>query len=109
MNTSRPSLASRSIDVIKPSGERAQVVLLIGQPYEVTPQEWAIPVSMNGLHERLWNLHGIDSWQVVQLGFEFIVQMLEYFVQDGGQLYWPETDERFEPAELLPQRRLPSA
>lgn len=92
-----------------PTGERAQVALLIGQPYEVSPQEWAIPVSMEGLHERLPHIHGIDTWQAIQLAFEFIVMMLEYFVRDGGSLYWLDGDEPLAPEELLPQRRIPSA
>ncbi len=98
-------LASRSILAVKPNGERLTVVLAIGHPYEVTPEQWAIPVSMSGLHSRLGDIHGIDAWQVIQLAYEFVVQLIGHFVEEGGKLYWPETEEPIEPEELLPRAR----
>jgi hypothetical protein len=98
-------LASRTILAVKPNGKRFTVVLAIGQPYEVTPEEWAIPVSMSGLHSRLGDIHGIDAWQVIQLAYEFIVQLIGHVVEEGGRLYWPETEEPIELDELLPRAR----
>jgi hypothetical protein len=86
-------LASRSIVAVSPNGDRLTVVLTIGQPYQVTQEEWAIPVSMTGLHDGLRDIHGIDAWQVIQLAYRFIIQLLGYFVEDGGKLYWAETEE----------------
>ena len=98
-------LVSRSILAVKPNGERLTVVLSIGQPYEVTPEEWAISVSVSGLHSRLGDVHGIDAWQVVQLAYELMAQLIGHFVEEGGKLYWPETGELVELDELLPRAR----
>jgi len=95
-------LASRTILAVKSNGERLAVVLAIGQPYEVTPEEWAIPVSISGLHSPLGDIHGIDAWEVIQLAYEFIAQLIGHFVGEGGKLYWPETEEPIELDELLP-------
>ena len=95
-------LASRPILAVKPNGERLAVVLTIGHPYEVTPEEWAISVAMSGLHGRLGDLHGIDAWQVVLLAYRFVAQLLGHFVNEGGKLYWPETEEPMELEALLP-------
>jgi hypothetical protein len=98
-------LASRSILAVKPNGERLTVVLSIGQPYEVTPEEWTISVSVSGLHSRLGDIHGIDAWQVIQLAYELIVQLIGHFVEEGGKLHWPETGEPMKLDELLPRAR----
>jgi hypothetical protein len=99
------SLASRSMLAVKANGERLTVVVSIGQPYEVTPEEWAVSVAIPGLHSRIGDIHGIDAWQVVQLADELVVQLLGYFVDEGGKLYWPETGEPIELDELLPRSR----
>ncbi|WP_374563695.1 hypothetical protein [Ideonella sp.] len=99
-NTSH--IARRSFLAIQPDGQSIRVTVQIGLPYEVASEEWAVPVSMEGLHDRLGDLHGLDSWQVVQLAFEFIVQLLEHFVRGGGSLCWLDTHDRFDPADLLP-------
>ena len=98
MNT---PLASRSLVAVKPNGERIAVELAIGHPYELTPEEWAISVSMRGIRARLGDIHGIDAWQVIQLAYSFIGQLMEQFVEEGGRLYWPETDEPIELHELF--------
>jgi hypothetical protein len=57
---------------------------------------------MDGLHERLVDQHGVDSWQAMQLAYQLIAQLLGYFVQDGGQLYWVESREPMAFSELIP-------
>jgi hypothetical protein len=96
-------LASRSILTVKANGERLTVMLPIGQPYEVTPEEWATSVSISGLHSRLGDIHGNDAWQVIQLAYELIAQLIGHFVEEGGTLYWAETGEPMELDELLPR------
>ena len=99
--SSAKSLASRSVLAVKSSGERFTITLAIGFPYEVTPEQWACSVALHGLHSQIGDVHGIDAWQVIRLAYGFIAQLLGYFVEEGGRLYWPETEEPLEFSELF--------
>jgi hypothetical protein len=68
--SSQAYIASRKLLAIDLGGREFILTLGIGQPYEISPEEWACPVSMNGLHERLGDSHGIDSWQAMQLAYQ---------------------------------------
>ena len=78
------------------------VTLRIGFPYEISPEEWACPLAMEGFQERLPDIRGIDAWQSVQLVQSLQARLLSYFVQDGGKLFWPDPPEPIEVAELFP-------
>lgn len=93
------SLASRTVLAVKANGERFTITLAIGFPYEVTSEEWACPVALHGLHGQIGDIRGIDAWQVIRLAYGFIAQMLGYFIEEGGRLYWPETEEPIEFSE----------
>lgn len=90
---------------IGPDGREFSLTLGVGQPYEVSPGEWACPLFMDGLHQRLAAQHGADSWQALQLAYQLIAQLLGYFVQDGGELRWPENREPMTLSELIPHLR----
>jgi hypothetical protein len=96
-------IAARTLTAVKPSGEEVSVTLRIGQPYEISSEEWACPVAIEGLQERLRDIHGIDSWQTIQLVQNLQAQLLGYFIEEGGKLYWPGTHECMELVELFPK------
>lgn len=96
-------LASRSVLAVTQSGERLTVTPTIGFPYEITSEEWACPVSLRGLDTQIVDIHGIDAWQVIQLAYELLVQLMGQFIKGGGKLYWPESEEPMELDELLPR------
>jgi hypothetical protein len=100
MSSGRSPIASRKIQAIDASGREFQVTIAIGTPYEVAEGEWACPASMEGLH-RLRDIHGVDSWQAMQLASQLIADMLTYFVEDGGRLVW--LDEPISPDQLFPR------
>jgi len=103
--SSRTYVASRKLLAMDAGGREFMLTLAIGQPYEISPEEWACSVSMNGLHEQLGDSHGIDSWQAMQLAYQLIAQLLNYFIEDGGKLYWPESREPVFLSELTPHLR----
>jgi hypothetical protein len=96
-------LASRTILAVKPDGQKMNVTLRIGFPYEVSTGEWACPLAMEGLQERVPDIHGIDAWQTVQLVQNLQAQLLGYFVQDGGTLLCDEPPNPIELHELFPK------
>ena len=101
MNT-QAKIATRTVLAVDPGGREFNLMVGIGQPYEVAPEEWACSVCLDGLHERLRDQHGVDSWQALQLAYQLISQLLGYFVKDGGKLYWLESREPIELSELIP-------
>ena len=102
MNASATWLASRSIIAVKPDGQAMNVTLRIGLPYEVSPEEWACPMAMEGFQERFPDIHGIDAWQSVQLVQSLQAKLLGHFVRSGGRLFWDEPPEPIELSELFP-------
>lgn len=102
MNTPQ-FIAERVILAVSQDGSTCEVHLGVGTPYEITEDEWACPVRLDGLHDNLRDQHGSDSWQALQLAFRLIEQLLTYFVEDGGKLYWPEIGEKVTVHELLPR------
>jgi hypothetical protein len=100
-------IASRTLLAVDPSGRESSLTLGIGQPYEVSREEWACPVCLNGLYERLCDPHGIDSWQSMQLANALIAELLGHFLQNGGTPLWPEGREAVALADLIPHLSLP--
>jgi hypothetical protein len=82
------TIASRTLLAIDANGREFELTVAVGEPYEVSEREWACPVSVQGLHDRLRDIHGIDSWQALQLAYQLIAQLLSYFIEDGGRLFW---------------------
>jgi hypothetical protein len=97
------SIAQRTIVTVDSSGNEALVTLAIGSPYEVSAGHWACPVRLDGMYEQLYDQHGIDSWQSMQLAWQLIAQLLGYFVERGGRLLWVETRAPIEVSELIPR------
>ena len=100
--TIRDKIATRTLLAVDSNGQEFCLTLGIGQPYESSPNEWACPLCMVGLHKRLVDQRGVDSWQALQLAYQLIMQLLVHFVEGGGQLYWMESREPMTLSQLLP-------
>lgn len=95
-------LASRAIGAVSPDGRHIEVTLRLGIPYEVASEEWACPVAIEGLQERLHDIHGIDAWQALQLAHNLLAQLLGHFVEEGGTLVWPGSLEPLALGDVFP-------
>jgi hypothetical protein len=71
-------------------GESFRIRVYVGEPYRVNDVSWACPVAVEGVHEKLADMHGIDSWQALLLAVELARSRLEHFIETGGKLYWPD-------------------
>ena len=96
-----PWIAERTIYAVAGDGRSLEIQLGIGTPYEVTEEEWACPVRVDGLHDKLSEMHGVDSWQALQLSCQLAARLLEGFVQDGGRLFWEKDGEQVQVADLF--------
>jgi hypothetical protein len=79
-------IAERDLIGINPGGPRFTIMLKVGRPYAVDSDEWACPVGAIGLDKSLRDIHGFDSFQALMRAIEFLRQLLEYFIADGGSL-----------------------
>jgi hypothetical protein len=98
-----PSIATCTLLAIEPNGTEVHLELGLGQPYEVTHDEWACPVKLTGLYTHLHAQHGQDSWQSMQLAYQLVARLLAEFIEKGGVLYWPDSREPVKIQELIPQ------
>ena len=102
MPPGRSAIASRTLLAIDKLGRESQITISVGEPYKISETEWACPASIDGLH-RFGDLHGIDSWQALQLAHQIVGEMLVHFVNEGGRLFWIEEREPVMPEELFPK------
>lgn len=100
----RELIAERVIWAVDKDSRGFDVALMIGKPYQDndTPYgDWACPVAMSGLHGRLADMYGIDSWQALANARQLIYRILTYFVEDGGKLFWEKNGNELSVAELF--------
>ncbi|HEX5206730.1 MAG TPA: hypothetical protein VFW10_02915 [Steroidobacteraceae bacterium] len=84
------SVARRELVGERADGERFNIVIRIGMPYVVNDVSWACPVAVDGVDQKLADMHGIDSWQAMLLAISLVRSRLEHFLETGGKLYWPD-------------------
>jgi len=93
---------SRTMLAIEPGGSEFVLTLAIGAPSKVPNSDWACLVQATRLFDEPRPIHGLDSWQAVQLSYQFIISLVEGFVDRGGTLFWPESRESISVHDLLP-------
>ena len=79
------------------SGEdRFEIILEIGTPYQCgdRQEEWACPVALSPLYERLCDMRGVSSFQALCLAIALAQELLADFKEKGGSLTF-ETGEEF--------------
>ena len=97
-------IAERTLYAIATDGKGFELKISVGRPYQISEDESACAVRLDGLHNLLSDQHGIDSWQALQLAYQLVAQLLTYFVQDGGQLYWEKDGEQVALQDLIPKQ-----
>jgi len=103
MPSGQTTIASRSFLAIDKNGREFELTIAVGEPYEISENLWACPASMEGLYGRFADMHGIDSWQALQLAHQIVAETLVHFTEDGGRLFSSEEREPVTPEELFPQ------
>ena len=88
-------IAEEAFVCVCPSGERLRSVAAIGRPYQIGPDEWACPVSLTGLCDRLADIHGGSSLQALCLAASLLCQLLVSFVEGGGRLFSSDGESPF--------------
>ena len=81
-------VASRKLKAVDANGKAFDLQIVIGLPFEVSPDEWACPVSLEGLFKHRGSVFGVDSLQALLLAIKFVKDLLQDFDQKGGKFYW---------------------
>jgi hypothetical protein len=81
-----PAVASISIDAVSPEGEAFVIELGVGTPYRCETREWACPVALDGLYDRLTDTRGEDSFQALRMAICLAQDLLQGFREKGGKL-----------------------
>lgn len=97
-----PSVFCRLI-AIDGTGKEFELKIGLGLPYAISEREWACPITMEGLHANLPDIHGVDAWQALQFAYWVLIQTLDYFVKDGGNLFARNERTPIRPQDLLPR------
>jgi hypothetical protein len=61
------NIVKTPIDCLGSKGERYTLVVELGRPYRVSTVEWACPVKIRGLYDRLPDVRGGDALQALCL------------------------------------------
>lgn len=69
-------------------GSYFDISIQIGIPVESQEfNSWACSIKVNGIQGDLPDIHGIDSWQSIQLAQKTIRGILRSYIKKGGELY----------------------
>ncbi len=79
-------IATRELTAFHPDRGEFLVTVCIGQPCCISEGEAACPVALRGLHSKLRDQRGTDSFQALMLAQKLAQMLLVSFVEDGGQL-----------------------
>ena len=86
------SIAERDLIYVKSSGDRVHVTLRIGAPYRSSDVDWACPVAADGLHSKLGDIHGVDSFQALMLAQKLLLQIMTGAIEYGGSFRSADDD-----------------
>ena len=81
-------IASVAIRAIGKDGERFDISLQIGAPYQRSELlgEWSCPVSLEPLYPQLRDQTGSDAFQALCLAIRLAFTLLTHFKAGGGKL-----------------------
>jgi hypothetical protein len=77
-------IAERKVILKAADGAETLVTIKIGKPYKVDDLQWSCPVQAEGMHKKLVDQSGVDSFQALMLAQQLIRNLLKYFIEEGG-------------------------
>jgi len=94
-------VAVRKLRATWRDGSTHDVTIEIGRPYP-SGNSFRCPVCVSGLQQDYSppDLSGFDEIQAVTLSLEFVRFLLEWHIDEGGGLLYPDTDDPYSPDDL---------
>jgi hypothetical protein len=79
-------VAQLTLEATSADGDHFAISLEIGTPYRRESGEWACPVALHGLMDKLSDICGEDSFQALCLAIGLAQSLLQGFRDGGGTL-----------------------
>jgi len=95
-------IAERRWFAVAPDGEEFDLIIRLGQPYPATNASWACPLTLEGLHKKLPDIHGIDSLQAIELAMKLAADLVCSFAEKGGKIFWSRDGDQVSLITSLP-------
>ena len=96
-------IAEKRLSILYPDGTPVPVILRLGVPRAIRPDEAACAVQAEGL--RIWQgpklLYGADTFQALLIAIRFLQKLLALEVERGAILREPEGTEPLGVPELF--------
>jgi hypothetical protein len=99
MTPSAP-IAERTLDLLKPSGERVTFRVEFG-PIRGDGQDFHCRVRFHGWEDSTRDIWGYDTLQTLVLAMSLVHSLLNDFVQRGGRVLWPGTETDYDLDEFV--------
>jgi hypothetical protein len=95
------AIATRHLKAVWSDGSAHDVTIELGKPYS-DGNSFRCPMAVRGLRQSYSrpDLGGFDELQAITLNLRFIRFLLEWHLQSGGQLYYPEDGSPYFPDDL---------
>jgi hypothetical protein len=96
-------IAEKVIDALDAKGERLQFRLGIEAPRQIDDVSWGCGLLMEGVGRQPYHrVVGYDAWQALTLAVRLVEQLLTYFVEDGGSLFWEGSENPMAISDVVP-------
>lgn len=90
MRTEKPRfIASERILWLRSDGTETYIVANVGEPYQLDPERWACPASLDGVDGRYPDIHGSSSLQSLCLAIRLVSTRLGQMLDDKETLLYP--------------------
>lgn len=93
-------IATQDLIFEKSSNGKFPVSIKIGTPYEVKDGNGTdfarCPVLIKGLDKKTHDVAGDNTFQALTLAIAHVRNMLQYFVEDGGKIYYKDGITEFD-------------
>jgi len=86
-------IAQKEINTVSPDGQAKLLKIAIGEPYEIDELSWGCSWAIEGLYK--------SNKDAVQL----IEQLLAYYIEDGGKLFWEPNGKEMDLNDVIPRRK----
>lgn len=97
-------VAERVVEAKDANGTLVQIRFGVDVPQEIDDASWGCRLLMEGAGSRIdHRVVGCDAWQALTLAIRLVEQMLTYFVEDGGCLYWIGTCDPMAISDVVPR------
>ncbi len=99
-------IAEQKLWSVSSSTVSKTLVLKLGAPEKIDTDQWQCFWEIHGLHENVKPVISNENWHSLMLAIKTIEQLLTFFVEDGGKLFFQSGSEEISVSEIIPRIKL---